>query len=275
MSMSEINTNLARKGFSPDIYHLSPPYVILDLCKDFYSDNVLMETLHTCFARAIDDLNETSNLMDRFSSDLHKLIARDKLSENESLFCVGLLDIIFAFESWICITNQGREWGWSAVFSGFEETLHVVRNKVDNHLSPQKLIELSERINTPTIISSISKVADSDWVDMLYLNGYATMFGNSHMLSSSTVSAGLANGDTNLIFHPNADAAEAISLLISTLEEDPDIIFTQLTGWQSMVESRWNFVSPWASYDHSKVILKEMDKWLEENDYEETSNDFF
>lgn len=274
MNMTKVDANLSRMGFSEDVFSTAPPYVILDIYKESFSDSEFLDTLLSHFGKEIADFDESSRIMGRFSKDLHTFISQSKLDLKDAVSCARLLDAIFAFESWLCISIQGREWGWSDVFSGFEETLHVVREKTDGFLSPKKLIDLSEQINSPTVTSAISKKSDPDWVDALYLNGYSTMFANSPMLSKGVVSTGIGNGDTNLIFHPNAYPSESVSLLIDTLEDDPDLIFIQLQGWESMVENGWNFVSPWVTYDHSKKILQEMDKWLEDNDYEERSEDF-
>ena len=274
MNLTQVDANLSRKGFSADAFPVTPPYVILDIYKESFSDSDFLETLLSHFGKEMTDFDESSRIMGKFSKDLQAFISQSTLKQEDALSCTRLLDAIFAFESWICISNHGREWGWSDVFSGLEETLHVVREKTDGFLSPKKLIDLSEQINSPTVTSAISKKADPDWVDALYLNGYSTMFANSPMLSKKVVSTGIGNGDTNLIFHPNADPIESVSLLINTLEDDPDSIFIQLQGWESMVENGWNFVSPWVTYDHSKKILQEMDNWLEDNDYEERSSDY-
>jgi hypothetical protein len=279
MDMQDINSFLIAKGIPESELDQTAPYEVLRIINNFSVESGVFEFLHNHFGKTKYDAKEAESIMNRFSTDLQTFLVKNSLTESESIKCAALLDTIFSFEAWLSFAGEPLEWGQSEVFRDFDETIYLINQKTEKHLSKEKLKMLSETRGGPTVVSALSKNIESELAGYYFQNGYEAMFSNNPNLPQVLISSELTNGNLDLIFHKNADPKLAKSTFLNALDEleddfDSSEIAVVLNGWQSMVESGWRYITAWPSMPHSKGLLKILDTWLENNGDGETVEDY-
>ena len=184
-------------------------------------------------------------------------------SRDEVLELAIVLQVFDSFES--VLLDIGAFGHNYLPLCGISNWMSDITELVDEYLEPKDIEYLEQVFKTTPLVALHTKKLDPAWLSRNVLQGNSMLINNPY-IPAETVNKCLENLDyrqQNLLFHPNANKSNALSVALELLEDGDELSYLQ--EWTNVRDDGFNGFNNFRTSDTATFVIDGILEWCDED----------